>query len=149
MRDNPRKKRLEFLLEKQRMRQQKDYGALFNECLMALGNHVTIFSKEKSAELYSEFQDKVPFTPYTRIDWDKIENHKHINSLKDIAKFLDREDVHIYWSYGEFPVLKANVEKVIRALDDVTAVGADTYLYVSNKYVVEIYHEGEINIGFL
>ncbi|PGS03257.1 hypothetical protein [Bacillus pseudomycoides] len=149
MRDNQRKQRLEILLKKQKMRKHEDYGALFNECLISLGNNVMIFSKEKSAELYTEFQDEVPFTQYTRVDWDKVSNHKHINSLKESAEFLNQEDVNIYWSYGDFPVLKVNIEKVIRAFDDVTAVSADTYLYVPNKYVVEIHHEGEMRVGFL
>ncbi|MEN1935656.1 hypothetical protein AAIE21_08540 [Paenibacillus sp. 102] len=149
MGENLRKKKLAFLLEKQKMGKAEDYGVLFNECVIALGSNVTIFSKEKSAQLYVEFQEKVPFTSYIRVDWDKIDNQKTILHLNDIATFLNQEEINIYWSYGEFPVLKVKVEKVIKAFWDVTAVSADTYLYVPDKCIVEIHHEGKMKIGFL
>lgn len=149
MKVNQRKKRLEYLLEQHKMRKQKDYGALFDECLIALGDNVTIFSKERSIELYSTFQDKVPFTQYARIDWSKMNNNKNINHVMEFAHILKQEYVYIYWSYGTFPVLRVQIDKVIKVFHDVTAVSADTYLYVPNKYVIEIYHEGEMRIGFL
>ena len=52
-------------------------------------------------------------------------------------------------SYGNYPDIKTRFEKVTHAFDDLTAVSSDTYLYIPMKYVIEIYHEGEITIGHL
>ncbi|WP_435868787.1 CDI toxin immunity protein [Bacillus mycoides] len=45
-------------------------------------------------------------------------------------------------------MLYANSNDILRNIDDVTAVGSDTYLFCPNNFVIEFYHEGEIIIGF-
>nr|WP_156290172.1 hypothetical protein [Oceanobacillus salinisoli] len=46
-------------------------------------------------------------------------------------------------------MLKTEFDNILRALHDLTAVSSDTFLYVPHKYVIEIYHEGEITLGYL
>ncbi|MEH7178262.1 CDI toxin immunity protein [Neobacillus vireti] len=126
-----------------------DFGLLFGECIEALGNEVTIFSNEKSNELYDSFQNQVPFTPFTRVDWSKINHHHLISDLSEVASLLNQEFVEVYWSYGNYPVIKTNFQNVINAFDDLITVSSDTYLYVPMKYVIEVYHDGEKTIGYL
>ncbi|NHM33634.1 hypothetical protein [Neobacillus terrae] len=153
MENNDRKKRLEILLERQKRKQEKinsiNYGILFDECIEVMGSDVTIFSNEKSNELYESFQEQVPFTPFNGIDWYKIEKHHLISDLSEVADLLNQENVEEYWGYGNFPVIKANLKTIINAFDDLIAVSSDTYLYIPMKYVIEVYHEGEITIGYL
>ncbi|TWD87890.1 hypothetical protein FB550_13415 [Neobacillus bataviensis] len=155
MKNNNRKKRLEILLERQKRKQDKinsnNYGVLFNEYIEALGNEVTIFSNEKSNELYESFENQVPFTTFSRIDWNKIENHHLISDLSEVADLLKNEYVEVYWSSENFPVTKTKFQKVINAFDDLIAISSVsvTYLYIPMKYVIEVYHEGDITIGYL
>ncbi|WP_428829526.1 CDI toxin immunity protein [Paenibacillus durus] len=52
--------------------------------------------------------------------------------------------MYIVWSHGTNPVLEAGLEKIIKNIDDVTAVSPDVWLYKPNKYVIEFFHEGTI-----
>nr|WP_227495998.1 hypothetical protein [Bacillus mycoides] len=55
--------------------------------------------------------------------------------------------VYVLWSTGTVPVLYTNLNNALHNIDDVTAVGSDTYLFCPNNFVIEFYHEGEIIIG--
>ena len=154
MENNDRKKRLEFLLERQKQKQDKlnsinHYRVLFDECIEALGSGVTIFSNEKSNELQNSFQNQVPFSRFGLIDWNKIENHHLISNLSEVADLLNQEYVEVYWRYSDFPVIKAKFQNVINVFDELIAVESDIFLYIPMKYVIEVYHEGEITIGYL
>ncbi|WP_078554406.1 hypothetical protein [Bacillus alkalicellulosilyticus] len=150
MKKEDRKKKLELLIAKQKAKIKEDYGALFYECLEALGDGVTIFSDYKSEELYGLFEEHVPFTEWGRLDWEKFSNPMNISNLVELTELLSsEEEIEIYWSHDKFPVLKAKFGIIQNALDDVIAVSADTFLYVRGKYVVEINHEGEIALGYL
>lgn len=56
-----RKWRLEQLLYKQKLKQIIDYGILFDECVGALGEGLTILSKEKSKETYDFSKNPIHF----------------------------------------------------------------------------------------
>lgn len=128
---------------------KKDKDPLFLECVNALGKGVIIYSPEKSEERYCSFQKEVPFTFYGRIEWDKLDKYYVINYLEDIKSLINEDEIEIYWNTNNFPVLKTGFENILSVYDDVVAVGSDTFLYVENKYVIEIYHDGEMRIGFL
>ncbi|WP_053074025.1 hypothetical protein [Priestia aryabhattai] len=150
MKKQDRQKRLEFLLAKRKeLEKKEDKDPLFLECVNALGRGVTIYSPEKSEERYRSFQKKVPFTCYRRIDWDKFDKYCVITYLEDVKSLLNDDDLEIYWSTDNFPVLKTTFENILSVYDDVVSVSSDTFLYVENKYVIEIYHDGEIRIGSL
>ncbi|OZM58680.1 hypothetical protein CIB95_03675 [Lottiidibacillus patelloidae] len=145
-----RKKKLELLIEKRKAKIKEGYGALFDECIEALGDGVTILSDNKSEELYDLFEENVPFTVWGRIDWEKFKNPVNINDFVELTDLLDsEEEIEIYWSHDKFPVLKAKFDNIQKALDDVIAVSADTFLYVRGKCLVEINREGEITLGYL
>ncbi|MEM4996360.1 hypothetical protein C1N83_20695 [Priestia aryabhattai] len=150
MKKQDRQKRLEFLLAKRKeLEKRENKELLFSECVNALGKGVTIYSHEKSEERYCSFQKEVPFTFYGRIEWDKFNKYCAITYLEDVKSLINDDDLEIYWSTDNFPVLKTKLENVLSVYDDVIAVGSDTFLYVENKYVIEIYHDGEIRIGSL
>ena len=121
--------RLQHLLARNKSKIMNDYGSLFNECIQALGEGVKVYSPEKSKELYELFQEQVPFTPYTRIDWSVIKNHYSLNDLTEVKPELKQEIVQVYWSYGEFPVLESKLEKIVEFYDDITAVSADLLIF--------------------
>ena len=115
-----------------------------------LGDGVTIFSDNKSEELYDLFEEHVPFTEWGRLDWQKFSNPMNINNIVELTDFLSsEEEIEIYWNHDKFPVLKAKFDNIQKAFHDVIAVSADTFLYVRGKYVIEINHEGEITLGYL
>ncbi|MFC4323313.1 CDI toxin immunity protein [Litchfieldia salsa] len=150
MKKEDRKKKLELLIEKQKAKIKEDYGALFDECIVALGDGVTIFSDNKSEELYDLFEEHVPFTEWGRLDWKKFSNPLNINNIVELTDLLSsEEEIEIYWSHDKFPVLKAKFDNIQKAFDDVIAVSANTFLFVRGKYVIEINREGEITLGYL
>ncbi|TXC92746.1 hypothetical protein FS935_00635 [Metabacillus litoralis] len=149
MENNERKKRLELLLERQKVNQKPEYGPLFEECIEALGDEVIVYSDSKSKEFYDLFQQQIPFTKWSRIDWSKINKYKTIHNLKEVTDILYQENIEVYWSYGNSPVLKTKFVNIIGAFEELVAVSSDTFLYVPKKYVIEVYHEGEITLGYL
>jgi hypothetical protein len=89
-----------------------------------------------------------------RIDWEKINNKKTVNSLEQIREVLEDvfpafdSKVLIIWDGAHLPVLESQLDRIIANLDDVTAVSFDTWLYSPvHKYVIEFYHEGDVTIG--
>lgn len=149
MESNERKKRLKLLQERRKVTPKPKYGVLFEECVEALGENVTVYSNAKGKELYDLFQQLIPFTQWSRIDWSKINKYKAIHDLKEVSDLFYQEDVEVYWGYGNFPVLKTKFDNIMEAFEDLVAVSPDTFLYVPQKYVIEVYHEGEITLGFL
>lgn len=59
---------------------------------------------------------------------------------------IKQRDLYVIWG-GDYPVLQTNLQKVLRAIDDVLAVDFDTFVYCPSNYVIEFYHEGEIALG--
>ncbi len=121
---------------------------LLEECLVALGKDVTKLSKEKTDGIFETMLQKFPMTSWGRIDWEKI-NHKKISSIDEIKKYINsQEDVYVLWDEASLPAIKTKLNNVLSVIDDVTAVSFDTWICPSNwEYVIELYHENEINIG--
>ncbi|UKS29625.1 hypothetical protein LOZ80_12090 [Paenibacillus sp. HWE-109] len=150
-----RKWRLEQLLNKQKLKHKEEFGVLFEECVNALGEGTNIYSKEKSDEIYDYLGENYPFSPWSRIDWENVNYKMVVGNVNEIETILIKkygelieENVFILWSYGDFPVLQAQLHKAISAIDDLLAVSSDVYFLSPSKYVIELYHDGEITIGF-
>ena len=57
--------------------------------------------------------------------------------------------VYVLWGYAHYPVIETTVECSINAIDDLTAIGTDQWLlHSTTRYVIEIFYNGEITIGF-
>lgn len=124
---------------------------LYEECLEALRNNYTILSNDDGNKILSELEDKFPFTNWNRIDWNKIIKKEQVKSALDIKEELTsyNSTVYIIWDEATLPIIKSDLFSVIDAIDDVTAVSFDTWIFSYIKqFVVEFYHGGEIKIGF-
>ncbi|MCA0755645.1 hypothetical protein KP806_11320 [Paenibacillus sp. N4] len=149
-----RRWKLEQVLEKQKLRQEKVYGQLFEECIVALGDGTRILSNEMSENVYDLLQNLYPFTSWSSIDWEKVRFKRVVDDVAEMEHFLNKqygqvnaEDVFVIWSYGDFPVVQTRLHKIVDSLEDVLAVSSDTYVLFPSKFVVEFHHEGKITIG--
>lgn len=90
-----------------------------------------------------------------RIEWEKVSNHAEVNTIDEIISFLDQNVneysnvVYVIWDEGILPVIQTTLYKVLKDIDDVTAVSFDTWIFSPSKeYVIEIFHDGEVRVGF-
>ncbi|BCG60808.1 CDI toxin immunity protein [Paenibacillus sp. URB8-2] len=146
---NERRNRLQYLLERQKSKNKKKMSnSLFEECLVALGDEVAIYSQQKTEEIYQKFEEEYPFTTYGRIDW-KNKQYQEI-TIEDLNKNLTdlEERCLIVWSHGEEPVIEAKLVEILKNIDDVTAVSPDVWIYKENDYVIELFHDGMIRKGY-
>ncbi|WP_141505218.1 hypothetical protein [Paenibacillus luteus] len=149
-----RKWRLEQLLNKQKKKEVVGFGVLFDECIEGLGTGTVILSEDKSKEMYQFIEKTYPFTSWARIDWEKIEAKIKIENIIEIIPQINQvlgegdEEVFVLWSTGSQPVLKSHLRIVLDAIDEVLAVGADTFVFSPFRFVIEFHHEGEVILGF-
>jgi len=123
---------------------------LFEECLVALGESAITLSKKDTEKMFENMTTNFPFTSWGKIDWSKVNNVISISSTDKINKHIREKesDVYILWDEASLPSIKAKINTVLSALDDVTAVSFDTWIYCpSEGYVIEFYHENKITIG--
>jgi len=121
---------------------------LFDECIEALGNP-TILSDFESQNEFNRFREAFSFS-FGRIDWSKIDNKETIQQISDILEKINERDgeFFIIWDNARLPVIKSNIEGILKALDDVLAVSFDTWLYrPEDGTIIEFFHEGEITIA--
>ena len=143
-----RKIRLERLLEKQKRKLKEDYSALFYECVESLGDGTIILSKEESKNIYERFQMEYPITFYGRIDWDSVRHRIiTIDELPDLINDYSKE-FNVLWSHGSNPIIKTNLNKLLKNFKDVYSVSPDVWIYSENEYVVEFFHDGIFRINF-
>jgi hypothetical protein len=124
--------------------------SLLQECIDCLKNDIIIHDDSVSLKIFEEFQQKIKFTFYGRIDWSHFSKLFKANNLADISKHLEsNENCYVLWNDTSLPVLQTSLESVYLNIDDVLAVSYDTWLYFSEKnIVIEFYHDGEITLGF-
>jgi len=141
--DGDRKIKLARLLEQHRRKIKSDYSVLFNECITSLGEGTMIVGQENSDLIYKEFQEHFEITYYGRINSEAHIFEEITISYLELSLAED-EICYILWSHGNDPVIQVNIHKAIKKLDDVLAVSPDVWLYKSNEYVIEIFHDGVI-----
>ena len=124
---------------------------LLDECLIALGPNTTVLSKEETVSLFDSMSQDFAITPSGRIDWDTVKKFNRISSADEIAKHLNIKNniVYILWDEASLPALKTTLDNVFSVINDVIPVSFDTWIYSpTEKFVIEFYHEDEINIGW-
>ncbi|WP_237071922.1 hypothetical protein [Priestia flexa] len=84
-----------------------------------------------------------------------MSNHAEVNTVDEIISFLDQNAneysnvVYVIWDEGTLPIIQTTLDKVLKDIDDVTAVSFDTWIFSpSTGYVIEIFHDGEVRVGF-
>lgn len=115
---------------------------LFDECLEALGEQKEILSEELTATYYEMLSNSFPFTFWGRIKWEEVSCHQSIDYEEEIDEWLhvnhfkDR-NIIILWGYGDQPALRTSLDNALNAIDDVAAVGSDTFLFSESGYVIK------------
>lgn len=130
--------------------------SLFDECIEALNKEdVHVFFNDNREQILSDFESSFPFTKWGRVEWEKVSNHVEVNTIDEIISFLDRNMVeysnvvYLIWDEGTLPIVQSTLDKVFKVIDDVTAVSFDTWIFSpSTGYVIEIFHDGEVRVGF-
>lgn len=130
---------------------------LLEECLDALDvkHNAIIKNKENKEKIVKKMIERFPPTFYGRIDWEKCSNKYNITSHQDIITLLKSKGketnnpVYILWSDSSMPIVQSNLKKILEHFDDVEAVSPNTWLYCPfEKWVIELYHDGDITLGF-
>lgn len=77
-----------------------------------------------------------------------------MDTIDEIRSFLDQklneysDIIYVIWDEGTLPIIQSTLDKVFEAIDDVTAVSFDTWIFSpSSGYVIEIFHDGEVKVG--
>ncbi|WP_457807048.1 CDI toxin immunity protein [Bacillus atrophaeus] len=125
---------------------------LFDECLEGLGDDKEILSEELTEKYYELLTNRFPFTSWGRIKWEEVRCHQSIDYEEEIDEWLDvhpfkDRNIIILWGYGEQPALRTSLDNALNVIDDVTAVGADTFMFSESEYVIEFFHDDDVTIG--
>jgi hypothetical protein len=127
---------------------------LFKECIDALGTN--LLSEKQSEELSALFMSIFPITKWGKIDWDKIDMKIDVGcdpaqivpALQQLLKCPVDKTVYIEWSSGGLPVIKTDLDSIIRAFDDVTCVAFEKFIFNPKVgYIVEILPGDKITVG--
>lgn len=148
MKDLKRKRRLEVLLERNKSRnKEKDTSVALEECLIALGSDVIVWSDKKTKEIYQSFEDELKITSYGRIEWDLYAEYEEIDKNTFENRYANEEDSqYLLWNYGSDPVIEAKMSRIVKSFDEVTSVCPDVWIYQKNKRIIEIFHDGIIRV---
>ena len=128
------------------------------ECIEALDPEVEILNQEDTNKIFDSFEKIAPFYKVgSRIDWTKVKSKVSINdsneiipSLKKLIPSIKDYSVYLFWNDASLPVIKTNLEAIIKSYDDVVCNGFETWMYNPDQgYVVENYYLGEINAGLI
>ena len=131
---------------------------LFEECLQALEENVTILSLEETNKIFELFESNIPiYQGGSRIDWKKIKEHIALSSPKEITSSLEKllkntfdSTVYIFWNDASLPVIKTDLILAISKFEDVTAVGFETWFFNPwEGFIIEYYYLKELNIGLI
>lgn len=128
---------------------------LFQECLDALGNNVTILNKVESIKIGEFFNDWIDDSiGFSRIDWTKVDRKISISEphhlLNDLEKLLDKPlDPTIYLiSSNSYPTIKTDLHSIIAHFDDIICLGFEVWMFnVSQRYIIEYYYLNEMHAG--
>lgn len=125
---------------------------LYEECLEALGDNKEVLTISETRKYHEHLGESFPFTSWGRIKWDEVTYHRSIDYAEDIDEWLvenkiDNKTVIILWAYGDYPAVKTSLDNALNVIDDVTAVGSDTFMFSESGYVIEFFHDGDVTIG--
>ena len=128
----------------------------FTECCEAL--NVDFLPKQESDKLSELFDQIVPITKWGKVDWQKIINKNFIGS--DANKIIPTLElllqqpvdkiVFIEWSTYGIPVIRTNLDAIIKHFDDVTCVALEKFIFNPVQgYIIEIRIGDAITVGLI
>ncbi|MFF2014909.1 hypothetical protein [Paenibacillus sp. NPDC058177] len=129
---------------------------LFEECTLALGENIEILSIRETEDMFNKLVSFFPVTSWGRIDWGSVDNFMEISREQEILSKIENEcgvhynnTVFLLWNYTDAPSVCADLNQVLSNIDNVTAVGSDTWIFCPESgYVIEYFHEGQVTVGF-
>ncbi|MDI4647906.1 CDI toxin immunity protein [Cohnella hashimotonis] len=138
---------------KGKVKKEVQTHTLFDECIHSLGENTKIYSLDESVRVIARLVMSIPFTDWGRIDWNSVEQKFTIHDIGEIRKlnaFEIEDELLIIWDEMNLPVIESSLEKILNHIDDVEAVGFNTWIVNTemNK-IIEIHHEGGIIVGIL
>ncbi|MNC14687.1 hypothetical protein D3C75_624740 [compost metagenome] len=97
-----------------------------------------------------------PVTRWGRIDCEAVSDKHVVVSVQEAAGILESNlggsndlKVNLLWNYSDAPSIRVSLNQVVKYIDDVLAVGSDTWITSPDfSFVIEFFHEGEIVLGF-
>lgn len=129
---------------------------LFKECLEAL--NVDLLPDEEANKLSALFKKEFPITTWGKIDWVKIDKKidlgydpdNIIPALEQLLQGPIDKSVYIEWSTGGIPVIKTNLDDIIKFLDDVTCVAFEKFIFnLDQGYIIEILPGNKTTVGLI
>lgn len=129
---------------------------LFEELIELLADEVVIESIQETDRLLHLLVETYPVTSWGRIDWEAISDKYIVISVQEAAGILESQlgvsndlKVNVLWNYSAAPSIRVSLNEVVKYIDDVLAVGSDTWITCPDlSFVIEFFHEGEIVLGF-
>ncbi|AVI42711.1 MULTISPECIES: hypothetical protein [Bacillus] len=128
--------------------------SLLDECIEALGEDVHILYKGNREQILNDFENSFPFADWGQIEWKKVSSYEQVDTFDEIRSFLNQklneysDIVYVIWDEGTLPIIQTALDKVFEAIDDVTAVSFDTWIFSpSSGYAIEVFHDGEVKVG--
>jgi hypothetical protein len=129
---------------------------LFEECIKALGEYANIPERNVAEKILDKFNKNFPLTKWGRINWNEIKKSGIISSIEKIIPTLQEEKknpldvVYIIGSDPKIPIIESKLDKILEFFDDVEAMSPNSWLFCpSDGWVIEVYHDGEITLGFI
>ena len=131
-------------------------SALLQECLEAL--NVQLLPEQESDNLSALFSQTVPMTKWGKVDWDKIHSkivvgydpNQIMPALERLLKQSVDKTVFVEWSTYDIPVIKADLDMIIRFFDDVISVSLEKFIFnLMQGYIIEVRFSGEITVGLV
>ena len=117
----------------------------YEECLCALGEYEEL-SEQASKEIINLITNKIEFTWYEKINWDKIKRKTTVTSINQLEE-LENRKVYLFWDNAEYPVIVAKLGNIISNWDDVECLGFRTWI-VSLKFDFFLEYCDDLILGF-
>lgn len=119
-----------------------------------------VLDSNNSNLIVQDFSENFPIAFWNRIDWENaLVNRVELNDqgIKSIPSLLISEGfdtsvpIYIFWGYDNHPCVKAKLTKeLLSNIEEIVWLGHDLYLYcLTQKYVIEFFHDDTVNIGWI
>ncbi|AIQ53748.1 CDI toxin immunity protein [Paenibacillus sp. FSL R7-0331] len=129
---------------------------LFEELIEVLAGNVVMETDGRTESLLQRLVEAYPITQWGRIDWNLVHEHYPVGSIKEAIEILNSKiekahemQMNILWNNTDSPSVLVNLRQLEKHLDDILAVGSDTWVVCPDfSFVIEFFHDGKIVLGF-
>ena len=122
---------------------------LYEECILALGKASRITGEELDA--LNCFFEKLPKKSWGRLDWESgdvlFRGRAHDAKGAVTLSLGENCPCYILWLNSKLDCIKSDTSSLFDAMDDVLAVDFDTFVILSEGYVLEFWHDGVVTFG--